>query len=128
MIAQVAGRARDFVNCPAQEGTHNNAAGAGQLGIGRSGEQPQPLPAGLLEDAPLVMVRKRSCPAVSQICSLTHLPSISTFLILKSILQEIGGSHGAMSAAVPAPGATRPAACRPPPPATAPTHCLTRWW
>lgn len=37
--------------------------------------------------APLVIVRKRSCPAVSQICSLTHFPSISTFLILKSILQ-----------------------------------------
>ena len=32
-------------------------------------------------------MRKRSCPAVSQICSFTHFPSISTFLILKSMLQ-----------------------------------------
>ena len=31
------------------------------------------------------MVRKRSCPAVSQICSLTRLPSSSMVLILKSI-------------------------------------------
>jgi len=31
------------------------------------------------------MVRKRSWPAVSQICSLMRLPSTSTFLILKSI-------------------------------------------
>ena len=38
--------------------------------------------------APLVIVRKRSCPAVSHICSLTHLPSISTFFILKSMLQR----------------------------------------
>lgn len=43
--------------------------------------------AGLHRYAPLVIVRKRSCPAVSQICSLTHFPSISTFLILKSMLQ-----------------------------------------
>jgi len=32
------------------------------------------------------MVRKRSWPAVSQICSLALLPSIMTFLILKSML------------------------------------------
>lgn len=31
------------------------------------------------------MVRKRSCPAVSQICSLTRLPSSSMVLILKSM-------------------------------------------
>ena len=31
------------------------------------------------------MVRKRSCPAVSQICSLIRLPSRSMFLILKSM-------------------------------------------
>lgn len=40
----------------------------------------------LLTHAPLVMVRKRSCPAVSQICSFTHLLSNKIFLILKSIL------------------------------------------
>jgi len=37
--------------------------------------------------APLVIVRKRSWPAVSQICSLIHLLSSRIFLILKSILQ-----------------------------------------
>lgn len=37
------------------------------------------------QHSPLVMVRKRSCPAVSQICSFTHLPSISTFFSLKSM-------------------------------------------
>lgn len=31
-----------------------------------------------------VMVRKRSCPAVSQICSFTFSPLISTVRILKS--------------------------------------------
>lgn len=31
------------------------------------------------------MVRKRSCPAVSQICNLTRLPSSSIVLILKSM-------------------------------------------
>jgi len=31
------------------------------------------------------MVRKRSCPAVSQICSFTFLPLMSIVLILKSI-------------------------------------------
>lgn len=31
-----------------------------------------------------VMVRKRSCPAVSQICSLTRSPSTSSVRILKS--------------------------------------------
>jgi hypothetical protein len=31
------------------------------------------------------MVRKRSCPAVSHICSLTRLPSSSIVLILKSM-------------------------------------------
>lgn len=36
---------------------------------------------------PLVMVLKRSCPAVSHICSLTHLLSRNIFLILKSMLQ-----------------------------------------
>lgn len=35
--------------------------------------------------SPLVIVRNRSWPAVSHICSLTHLLSISTFFILKSI-------------------------------------------
>ena len=38
--------------------------------------------------APLVMVRKRSWPAVSQICNLIHLLSSRIFLILKSILWE----------------------------------------
>lgn len=38
------------------------------------------------QDPPLVIVRKRSCPAVSQICSLTHLSFNSSVLILKSIL------------------------------------------
>ncbi len=37
--------------------------------------------------APLVMVRKRSCPAVSQICSFTHLFSSRIFFILKSMLR-----------------------------------------
>lgn len=37
--------------------------------------------------SPLVIVRKRSCPAVSHICSFTHLLSRKIFLILKSILQ-----------------------------------------
>jgi hypothetical protein len=41
---------------------------------------------------PLVMVRKRSCPAVSQICSLTHLLSRKILRILKSILHTKGGS------------------------------------
>ena len=36
--------------------------------------------------APLVMVRNRSCPAVSHICSFTHLFSSNTFFILKSML------------------------------------------
>jgi hypothetical protein len=31
------------------------------------------------------MVRNRSCPAVSQICSLTRFPSSSMVLILKSM-------------------------------------------
>ena len=34
---------------------------------------------------PVVMVRKRSCPAVSQICNLIRLPSNSIVRILKSI-------------------------------------------
>lgn len=38
--------------------------------------------------SPLVMVRNRSWPAVSQICSLIHLLSSRIFLILKSILPE----------------------------------------
>ena len=42
--------------------------------------------------APLVIVRKRSCPAVSHICSLIHLLSSIIFLILKSILHSICGS------------------------------------
>ena len=33
------------------------------------------------------MVRKRSCPAVSQICSFTHLFSSRIFFILKSMLR-----------------------------------------
>lgn len=41
---------------------------------------------GLRLHLPLVMVRKRSWPAVSHICSFTHLLSRKTFLILKSIL------------------------------------------
>ena len=42
-----------------------------------------------LEDVclPLVIVRKRSWPAVSHICSLIHLLSMRIFFILKSILQ-----------------------------------------
>ena len=44
------------------------------------------------------MVRKRSWPAVSQICSLMRLPSNSIVLILKSILHKTsieisGGEH-----------------------------------
>ena len=35
----------------------------------------------------MVIVLKRSCPAVSQICSLTRFPSRSTVRILKSILR-----------------------------------------
>lgn len=38
--------------------------------------------------APLVIVLKRSCPAVSHICSLIHLLSKRIFLILKSILRQ----------------------------------------
>lgn len=37
---------------------------------------------------PVVIVRNRSWPAVSQICSLIRLPSSSMVLILKSILQK----------------------------------------
>ena len=47
--------------------------------------------------SPLVMVRNRSCPAVSHICSLTVFPSRLSFLILKSILRHIlsfTGSRG----------------------------------
>ena len=41
------------------------------------------------------MVRKRSCPAVSQICSLIRFPSSSRFLILKSMLWgREGGREG----------------------------------
>lgn len=43
--------------------------------------------------SPLVMVRKRSCPAVSHICSFTHLLSRKIFLILKSILHVSEGHH-----------------------------------
>lgn len=35
-----------------------------------------------------MIVRNRSCPAVSQICSLIRLPSSSMVLILKSILHD----------------------------------------
>lgn len=37
---------------------------------------------------PVVIVRKRSWPAVSQICSLIRFPSSSIVLILKSILHK----------------------------------------
>ncbi len=40
------------------------------------------------EGAPLVMVRNRSCPAVSHICSLIHLLSSRIFFILKSMLRN----------------------------------------
>ena len=46
-----------------------------------------PVPLSAQPSLPLVMVLKRSCPAVSQICSLIHLLSSKIFLILKSILQ-----------------------------------------
>lgn len=45
--------------------------------------------------APLVMVRKRSCPAVSQICSFTHLFSSRIFFILKSMLRAGRAQHHA---------------------------------
>ena len=38
---------------------------------------------------PVVIVRKRSWPAVSQICSLIRLPSSSIVLILKSMLLQV---------------------------------------
>ena len=38
-------------------------------------------------EVPVVIVRKRSWPAVSHICILMRFPSISTVLILKSILK-----------------------------------------
>ena len=40
------------------------------------------------DTTPVVMVLKRSWPAVSQICSLTRFPSSSIVRILKSILQQ----------------------------------------
>ncbi len=40
---------------------------------------------------PLVMVRNRSCPAVSHICNLMDLLSRNIFLILKSMLYVQGG-------------------------------------
>jgi hypothetical protein len=49
---------------------------------------PPSLPPFLPGPSPLVMVRNRSCPAVSQICSFTHLLSKKIFLILKSILKS----------------------------------------
>ena len=68
------------------------------------------------------MVRKRSCPAVSQICSLTHLPSISTFLILKSILRctARGGSQAVRAAGQCASPPAPVCAALPPPPTPTP--------
>ena len=41
-----------------------------------------------IEEIPVVIVRNRSCPAVSQICSLILFPSSSIVRILKSILSQ----------------------------------------
>ena len=51
-------------------------------GWSKSGEGVRAVWAGLTHVE--VMVRKRSCPAVSQICSFTFSPLISTVRILKS--------------------------------------------
>jgi hypothetical protein len=60
-------------------------AGLSMLGLVSDAEIPACRRGGTC--SPLVMVRNRSWPAVSQICSLIHLLSSRIFLILKSILQ-----------------------------------------
>lgn len=47
------------------------------------------------------MVLLFTCPAVSQICNLTFLPSIATVLILKSILHNATSDPGGGGAVLP---------------------------